>query len=259
MATRRKYKRADGGRADDPADVSDMAAAPAAGPVEAISDLVEENLLAAQLAAAQRAEEMQRQHAQQQPQTQALEEYIDALPDLSDHKRAFLKRFPQMLEPSISPLMARHYHEGRQFGLEDDGEQLDNYVLIHVARDLEHQRQLAVAQAQAAAPEIAQALQEPAATAETLEAEAARLWAEQQAAIPAPRRSIPMAAPVSRDIPMASGGRASHADNTLSRDEREIARVSFPHLPKAQAELAYLKNRRVMREMQADGRLPRDR
>jgi len=56
---------------------------------------------------------------------------------------------------------------------------------------------------------------------------------------------------------MASGGRASQ-NNTLSLDERQIARVSFPHLPATQAEYAYLQNRRRMHEMKADGRIQGD-
>lgn len=67
---------------------------------------------------------------------------------------------------------------------------------------------------------------------------------------------MPMSAPVSRDVPSATGVRQS---NTLSQDEREIARVSFPHLPAAQAEYQYLLNKRRMHEWKADGRIQGDR
>ena len=66
-----------------------------------------------------------------------------------------------------------------------------------------------------------------------------------------------MQAPVSRDSPSVSGRRPQ--DNTLSRDEREVARVSFPHLPADQAEYQYLINRKRMHEMKADGRIQGDR
>jgi len=54
--------------------------------------------------AARRADDLQRQRAQQ-PQQQPLtvEQYIDTLPGLSDRKRAFLKHYPMMLEPSLTP------------------------------------------------------------------------------------------------------------------------------------------------------------
>jgi hypothetical protein len=38
-------------------------------------------------------------------------------------------------------------------------------------------------------------------------------------------------------------------------DERQIARVSFPHLRPEQAEYEYMVNRKRMREMKADGRI----
>ena len=78
------------------------------------------------------------------------------------------------------------------------------------------------------------------------------------AAAPAPaaqqRRSLPMSAPVSRNIPSASGRRPDN--NTLSPEERDIARRSFidhpgqPNLTDAQI---YWRNREKYRRMKADG------
>jgi hypothetical protein len=70
------------------------------------------------------------------------------------------------------------------------------------------------------------------------------------------RKGYPMAAPVSRDTPSVSGHRSQ--DRTLSADERQIARVSMPHLPAEQAEYEYLQNRRRMHAMKADGRIQGD-
>src|SRR5262245_10974122 len=134
MATRRRYK-ARGG--DVPPDV---AAAPAAAPTVPVTDPIAESPLAAQIAAQQHAEELQRQHAQRQPPT--VEEYIDRLPDLTAHKRAFLKQYPVMLNPSVMPLMARAYHEGLRIGLKDDSGELDEFILVNVERDLQHRQQL---------------------------------------------------------------------------------------------------------------------
>lgn len=249
MATRRKYKAS----ADAPVEIADVGPAPAGALSEEVQETAESPLIA-QIAAAQRAEELQRQRAQQQPQT--LEQYIDNLPDLSPHKRGFLKRYPVMLNPEVSPVMAKHYQAGLRSGLRDDTPELDQFLLVNVTRDLQHREQLAAAHAPPT-QEAAQAYDAGETTADDLAREAEALYAEHHAdaptATPTPRRSIPVSAPVSRDVPSASGGRASSQNNTLSRDEREIARVSFPHLPARQAEFEYLKNRKRMHEMKANG------
>jgi len=41
----------------------------------------------------------------------------------------------------------------------------------------------------------------------------------------------------------------------LSAEERHISWVSWPNLSKTQAEFEYLKQRKKMREMKADGRI----
>ena len=69
------------------------------------------------------------------------------------------------------------------------------------------------------------------------------------------RRSMPMSAPVSRDYVGVSG--RPFESNSLSRDERDIARSSFPHLPAPEAEYEYLKNKRRMHEDEGRWRNPR--
>jgi hypothetical protein len=71
---------------------------------------------------------------------------------------------------------------------------------------------------------------------------------------PEPRRSLPISAPVSRNIPMASGG-AFSANNTLSPEERDIARRSYsaPDMTDAQKEHAYWVQREKLRRLRATG------
>lgn len=276
MATRRRYKvRAEGGRADLAADAPVMAAAPTVAPAEPISAPGDESPLAAQLAAAQRAEELHRQQAQQQPNDPMaqLAAHIDGLP-ISDHKKNFLRAHPDFLFPPLHQLMAKNYQIALQAGVPDDSAAMDRAVIMGMQHDIDQRRQLQRAAVEHARPQAApeQPMQQPSMTEQqptvplkdagdlATEAKALydELYGEEPAPTPAPRRSIPMSAPVSREAPMASGGRTSRADNTLSHDERQIAAVSFPHLPKAQAEYAYLQNRKLMREMKADGRIQGD-
>ena len=69
------------------------------------------------------------------------------------------------------------------------------------------------------------------------------------------RRAAVPAAPVSRDAPSVSGQpqRSSRAV-TLSRDQQEMAKLSFPTLPEAQAFGLYARN---LLELEAEGKLGR--
>jgi hypothetical protein len=101
--------------------------------------------------------------------------------------------------------------------------------------------------------------QDTAEAAAALQREAEMPFAAHQplpAALKPQRKSYPMTAPVSRDTPSVSGHRSQ--DRTLTRDEREIARASMPHLPAEQAEYQYMLNRKRMHEMKADGRIQGD-
>jgi hypothetical protein len=155
------------------------------------------NPLRRALEAQQHAEELQRQR-----QPQSIEQYIDRLPDLSGHKRSFLKRHPALLDPAVAPIMARVYHAGLQSGLQDDTAELDQFVLDNVAREIGHHRELTSADARPT-PENQQAHQDVAEAVQDLESEAEAILAEttaaQQPPPVAPRRSIPVLAPVSRE------------------------------------------------------------
>jgi hypothetical protein len=132
--------------------------------------------------------------------------------------------------------------------------ELDNHLITATVREIEHRRQLALARE--SVDDAVQRLDD--------EIEANRR-SEEPAPAPSPpappqrRRSVPMSAPVSRESPMWSGQRRNDENNTLRADEREIAHVSFPHLPKSQAEYEYLKNKRLMIQRKASGEIQVDR
>jgi hypothetical protein len=222
------------------------------------------NSMMAAIEAAQRAEDMQRQQpqpAQQPSQEQQLAAHIDGLP-ISDHKKRFLRQYPQLLSEPLHHVMRQYYQAALQAGVEDDTPQMDQAILEGVQREIEHHRKLTSASARPT-PENAEAHDDTLQSVSELTAEAAQHLAEraaEQTPVEAPvmRRNIPMSAPVSREVHMASGGRTP-SQITLSRDEREIANSSFRHLPPHQREMAYAKNKRLMLEMKRDGRLPGDR
>jgi len=282
MATRRKYRTPlafkDGGRVpdtdmliadDEPAEAGGFPSgilgdhAPAEGVATSdrqkstatdSSTVAEEpNPLQAALHAQRRADEMHR-GAAQQPQRSAIEQRIEKIPGLSDHKKNLLRQFPVIVEdPVVSAMFNRHYQAGLQSGLGDDTPQLDQYLIANVASEIEqreqHRRQLE-------SEDVA---------VRRLEDEAAahlRSYAPPEPIAPpskpaAPRRSMPISAPVSREVPMVSGERRQ--ENTLNQDERFIAHTSFPHLPKPQAEYEYLKNKRLMIQRKASGEIQGDR
>lgn len=73
------------------------------------------------------------------------------------------------------------------------------------------------------------------------------------------RRSMPVSAPVSRDVPSANGQRpTSSSKMTLTEEERRIARTSFtaPDMTNAQKELLYAQNKRRLQTMRANGQYP---
>ena len=69
------------------------------------------------------------------------------------------------------------------------------------------------------------------------------------------RRSMPMSAPVSRDVPTASGQRQTSTTMTLTEEERRIARTSYTakDMTDAQKEYAYAKNKQKLHRMRANG------
>jgi hypothetical protein len=72
------------------------------------------------------------------------------------------------------------------------------------------------------------------------------------------RRSMPMTAPVSRDVPTVSGQRQSSSKVTLTAEERQIARTSFtaPDMTNEQKELLYARNKQRLAQQRANGAYP---
>ena len=64
-----------------------------------------------------------------------------------------------------------------------------------------------------------------------------------------------MSAPVSRDVPSASGQRQASTTMTLTEEERRIARTSYTadDMTDAQKEYAYAKNKQKLQRMRANG------
>ena len=75
----------------------------------------------------------------------------------------------------------------------------------------------------------------------------------QVAETPKPKHIQP-SAPVSRDAPTSSGQPRSTREVRLTKDQQEMAKVSFPHLPEAQAYGQYARN---LIELEAEGKIGR--
>lgn len=145
MATRRRYKVPTDHTPAEANNVPEVSAPVA--PAAAVPETTDNPLLV-QLAAQRHAEDMQRQRAEQpQQQPTSVEQHIDALPGLSDHKRAFLKQYPQLMAEPLHNLMPHNYQLALHAGVADDTPAMDSAILAGVQRDLEHHAQLASAHA----------------------------------------------------------------------------------------------------------------
>jgi hypothetical protein len=71
---------------------------------------------------------------------------------------------------------------------------------------------------------------------------------------PDPPRRTPVSAPVSRDIPSPSTGRSVPSKVTLTPDEREAARFSFPDTEPGEAERLYAQQKLRLMQEKANGR-----
>ena len=78
-----------------------------------------------------RAEEIQR-NAAKPPN---IDETINAIPGLSEHKRAFLREHPNLLEPANVNAVRFHYHAARNAGVTDDSPEMNRAILDGIAHD----------------------------------------------------------------------------------------------------------------------------
>jgi hypothetical protein len=215
--------------------------------------------------ATRRAEEMQRQR-------RAVEDVIDRMPGLTDHKRSFLKKYPRLLEDQNARALSWHYHAGLAAGLADDSPELDAHIISGMRQEEAHRQRpvdaanaaIAAMESPAGEPSVERAAEQLANEAEThrmaMNAEDATpqwLSATLPQAPPTPRaRSLPISAPVSRDVPTASGGRVSDRTITLSPEERAVAHAAYHWMTKREAEYEYAKQKHRLAAMRADGSYP---
>jgi hypothetical protein len=254
MPTRRKYvpkAYRDGGRvlvdtpiAETPAAVADVPAPPepaAAAATPPPFEFVDNDAVARAVEAQRRAEELQRK-ATQQSRPMTIEEAIDRAP-ISDRRKAFLKQHPELCEPRNAPYVEFYYRQSQELGIEDDSDAEHEHVLDGVHGELAHLEQLRNRGRANVAPAPREAHGEAMPPPST----------PMPAPAPPPaKRSAPMAAPVSREVPTLSG-RPSSDQPSLTAEEREIARISFPHLPALSADYEYFKNKKRYQDMKAAG------
>jgi len=220
-----------------------------------------------------RAAEAQRQaEAMQRDPKIAIERYVDGLPGLLDRERALLKTYPMLLAPENSRLLQSEFNAALGEGLARDSEAFQNRVLSGVVRHIEARQQRQAEGVKAATvqpPPMAEPSIER--MAERLDHEASAIHSAMRVAdatpvvlaanLPAPeppmpaRRSLPISAPVSREIPNQAGQRISPTDTriTLNPAEREIARSSYHWLPKDQAENLYARQKQKLAAMRKAG------
>jgi hypothetical protein len=255
MAHRRKYK---SGGAVPPAEAT--AEVPAPPPAPAADDDAEAILRS--LRGTERAVQLQRP-------PQSIEEAVDRLP-FSDRRKAFLKKNQVMLDPKNLPHVERWYEHSKQAGNADDSDAQDEYILRGVLSELKAEHDRGVEAAKAATPMQSPPgpeLSDDEADAQ-LDREVAGLRAIEHArnamptaheAVPEPQplRStmrFPVTAPVSRDVPSASGARTSQSNSVvLGAEERDMARRSYSWLPPDQAERLYAEQKRRLAAMRAAG------
>jgi hypothetical protein len=225
LASRRKYRDGAALKADDVASVPEVGAdVPLAPASPADSDDSVKRALEATL----RAEEWQRQQGQQPPPPDAV---IDAIPGISSRQRSFLKANPSLvLNDEHRRAATSAYQAALRSGVDADSEAMDEHMLEGVRRLHQH----------------------------PIEAEPSMLPPiDRTADQPQSRRpSIPVSAPVSRDVPSPSGRRMSELRNiTLSAAEREIARNSYGGGTPEEKEYSYALQKAKMLRMREQGTL----
>jgi hypothetical protein len=207
----------------------------------------------------ERAEELQRQYAQKAPQS--LAEQIETDPAITEPQRQFLRQHPHVLSDPRALMF--YVSAARSRGLKDDSPEFFDAILNGFRR--EHER--GVEQAKHLAEMKSQphrAVEKAHEQADEIEERALAMVPGAQPppkaspdvpSPPAPRRSIPVSAPVHRDVPTFSGNRESHVDVRLTAEERDIARRSYsaPDMTDAQKEYAYWVQREKLRRMRRDG------
>lgn len=217
------------------------------------------------VAAQQRAEELQRQaHRAQLHQAnigelqahhdakglEAEAQQIGSLPPpspvLSERRKDFIRANPELVDPENEQLVTALWRRGLKLGLQEDTEAIDQFVVNGL---------------RSAAPPSQASQAPPQAREEPVQRQSAPMADDRlhaPAPSPEPRRSMPMTAPPTREVPTSNGSRRS-SDMTLTAEERQIARAAIidrpdmPALTDAEKEFLYLQNRNRYRAMVRDG------
>ena len=150
------------------------------------------------------------------------------IPGVTEHKRRFLRENPNLLQPANVDTVRFHYQSALSAGVADDTPEMNEAILSGLKRE----RERAVNEARSIV----------------------------ESGPPAPRRpSLPMSAPVSRDVPSYATGRAVPNKMTLTPAEVDIAHRSFvdrpdmPRMTPAEKEYAYALQKRRYLQAKADG------
>jgi hypothetical protein len=220
-------------------------------------DAVARALAGQRLAEQMQAEQMHRpaaEHAHpQQParQPMTVEQWIDAQP-WSDRRKDFVREHRELLLPQNAEAVESYWKMARRLGITDEAE-VDDYVWRGLSFEQASRR---AAEERARNPHREAAEDAPASSAPPQARREPIPPTLQPSA--APRRSMPMTAPVTREVPTMNGRRMSE-NNRLSPEERDMAHKAIPDrpdLPKMtnhEKELMYLRNREKYRRMLADG------
>lgn len=170
--------------------------------------------------------------ARENPPRNPVDDIIDSLEGLSDHKRDFLRRNPWAMEREMAAIVQRVHKTALDAGIPDDTPEMDTYLVSGVDREL-------TARIEKSPP-------------------AKPLPPVMQPPPPAPpRRHVPVSAPVTREVMTSSGKplQARPSSVTLTAEERAIARNSFGYggLSNAEKERLYALNKAKYQRMREDG------
>jgi hypothetical protein len=157
-----------------------------------------------------------------------------AAPQMSERRRQFIEANPELRDPRNDEAIRGYLGQAKRMNITDEAD-IDNFVLSGLRWE---------------AATRAPRREEP-------EPAPSRAQSPLPRSMPEQRRSMPMAAPVTREVPTYSG--KPRTSGTLSAEEREAAiaaipdRPDLPKLSARQKEMMYLEQREKYRRMVADG------
>ena len=151
MVTRRKYR-----ARPDPPDQTNVGVVPAQGPPVApgpATDADGASPFQRAHEALQHAEALQQQHrhrqqiglaepARSEAELRAIDQFVESIPNISDHQRRFLRSHPTLMTSPYDELMGHAILVARHAGIKPDTDAMDRAILVGVQRDLEHHRAL---------------------------------------------------------------------------------------------------------------------